>query len=196
MVQRFVNRLNKPIIYIILCALVFFLVLIPDFTKAPIGPNAFKNHANGNQLIDTILNYSPQEAYRLIGSYGANGRAYYVAQSLSLDFIIPVSFMLLIVLLVNQIYSRTIFKKHISKLMLIPFIGLVCDYAENICVISMIARYPGKPHFLTSLSNIFTLSKGLFCTLGITEVFIGLVILVYTNLSKKQFEDGKTKPTE
>ncbi|MDP4143003.1 MAG: hypothetical protein Q8936_00775 [Bacillota bacterium] len=177
MFKNLISVITKPKVYFALWVSVIFLVILPNFTKAPIGPYAFKQHANDMQMIDMVINYSPEEAYRLIAGYGESGRRYYIIQSLTLDLAIPLCLMLLVMASIKLIYRQTFFKNYMHKFMIIPFLGFLCDYSENACVITMIINYPKRLNNLAVISNIFTISKWIFCTLGILIVLVGLIYI-------------------
>lgn len=176
--KKIINFICKPVIYFLLLIIVILIVVIPDFyAKSPIGPYAFKQHANNLPLIDMVTNYSPQYAYKLIGGYGQGGRNYYIFESLTMDVVIPLVMLLFIIASINLIYKQTKLKKHIYKFAIIPFVGFLSDYAENACVITMILNYPEKIKNLAVISNIFTLVKGAFDFMGILIVLLGIIYI-------------------
>lgn len=178
--KKLINLFTKPIAYGMLIIMVILFVIIPDFyPHSPIGPYAFRQHANNKPLLDMAVNYSPQYAYSLIGDYGHNGRAYYVSQSLTLDLLIPLLMFLLIGSSLYFICRNNRLKLHVYQFMLIPFLGMLFDYLENIAVIAMISNYPKQIMYLPVIANAFSLAKGLFGLLGIVltlALFVAVLI--------------------
>ncbi|MCX8129458.1 MAG: hypothetical protein N3I35_05080 [Clostridia bacterium] len=183
--KKLIDFISKPAAYAVLAALVIFLVIIPDFTQAPIGPNAFKEHAGGNPLIDMQLNYSTEEVYKLIEAYGEDGRNYYIKMIFALDFIIPLGFMMFILATMNLILRKAKLENYMNRLAVIPFAGCISDYMENICTTAMVMKYPLRLNGIAAVSNIFSLSKMLFCTAGVLAVFAAMVYLFFNKYRKK-----------
>jgi hypothetical protein len=188
--KKFINWISKPRVFFFLFLIILLILVIPDFIPAPIGPYAFKQHANGYPLIDTLVNYSPYKLYELLQGYGQIGRNYYILCSLTLDLIIPMSLMLFVIASFNLISRNTRISRFMYKLMAIPLLGLLFDYAENLSIITMILKYPEKLYSLATIANVFTLLKGLFVFAGILIALFGLLIKSGI-LIKKYFKGGK-----
>lgn len=179
-----VNLFCKPKCYAFLTILLLLLLVLPDFLPLPYGPYAFQKHANGFRMIDMLIHYSPDEAYRLIAGYGEAGRSYYIAQSLTLDLLIPFSLMLFFCASFMKMFKQTYMSKFIKWFMLIAAAGFVCDYAENACVITMIVNYPARLNAAAVFCNIFSLAKDVFCTFNLLVFLFGMIFLCGRCLKK------------
>ncbi len=137
------------------------------------------------QTLDTLSSYSPQEAYRLLGSYGDQGRQQYLVTELTLDVLYPLSTALFFCLL--TLYSfRQGFPNHpwTRWLVLIPLAELAVDFLENACVVFMLVRFPTEMPFLAAVSNVFTTLK-FALTLPELAFVVGLVAWILRSLRRR-----------
>ncbi|HVM70690.1 MAG TPA: hypothetical protein VMT91_02945 [Anaerolineales bacterium] len=112
------------------------------------------------QTLDTLTSYSPAQAYKLIASYGDQGRHYYAVIECSLDLVYPFISALLFSLLTIFAFRRGFpGQQWMQWLALLPFAVMASDYMENICVVTMLLVYPRQLETLASLSNFFTRAK-------------------------------------
>ncbi len=137
------------------------------------------------QTLDTLGSYSPQEAYRLLASYGDQGRQQYLVTELTLDVLYPLSTALFFGLL--TLYSfRQGFPDHpwTRWLVLIPLAELAVDFLENASIVVMLARYPAEMPLLAAASNVFTTLK-FALTLPELAFVVGLVAWLIRSLRRR-----------
>lgn len=109
-----------------------------------------------------LLGYTPDEAHDLLRAYGDSGRRVYAIIALTLDLVYPVTYSLFMSLvLVRGSRNRPALASFLRPFALVPFIGMLADYSENISVLAMIARYSDTEPSTTlaTVANIFTLTK-------------------------------------
>lgn len=148
--------------------ILLFLFLLANFVLIPAVYPAF-------ETLDIKTSYTPEQAYQLISSYGEQGRQHYLIVELTLDVLYPLVSALLFSLAILYTFQRAFPGKPGSqKLALLPFGILVADYAENICVVIMLLRYPQELPLLAQVSNIFTFLKFALTPFELL-VFVGLV---------------------
>ncbi len=112
------------------------------------------------QTLDTLPSYTPQEAYRLISSYGEQGRQQYLLTELTVDLIYPLCTAALFALLILYSFQRGMPAQAWTRwLCLIPLLELLFDYLENASVIVMLARYPVEMPAIAAAANVFTVLK-------------------------------------
>ncbi len=127
------------------------------------------------QTLDLLPSYSPVEAYRLIDSYGAQGRQQYAIIELTLDLAYPFLLGLLFSLLALFAFERAFpAPSWTHKLALLPFLVMLADYLENACVTILLIAFPRELPTLAALSNIFTVTKQVLTPLELVFI-IGLI---------------------
>ena len=127
------------------------------------------------QTLDTLSSYTPDKAFQLISSYGEQGRQYYAVIEVTLDLVYPLVTALMFSLIVFYTFKRA-FPSHswTLYLSLAPYIALVADYLENVCIVSMLLMYPRESALLAQISNFFTIVKFSFAPLQLLFV-VGLI---------------------
>ncbi len=154
------------------------LFLLFNFVLIPVLYPKFKT-------LDTLTSYTPQEAYRLLASYGDQGRQQYLLAEVTLDLVYPLSTALFFGLL--TLYSfRQGFPDHpwTRWLVLIPLAELAVDFLENACVVVMLVRFPTEMPFLAAVSNVFTTLK-FALTLPELVFVVGLVAWLMRSLRRR-----------
>ena len=107
------------------------------------------------QTLDTLSSYTPQEAYRLIDSYGEEGRQAYAKAELTLDLVYPLISALLFSLAILYTFQRGLPQAAwLHKMALLPFGVLLSDYIENACVLTMLWSYPRVMFNVALVSNL------------------------------------------
>ena len=127
------------------------------------------------QTLDTLSSYTPDKAFQLISSYGEQGRQYYAVIEVTLDLVYPLVTALMFSLIIFYTFKRA-FPSHswTLHLSLAPYIALVADYLENVCIVSMLLMYPRESALLAQISNFFTIVKFSFAPLQLLFV-VGLI---------------------
>lgn len=116
------------------------------------------------RIADTKLWYSSEKVYALLESYTDDEKQQYRKGMIALDFIYPLVYGLLLLLLLQRTKAPVIF-------FLFPLSAMLFDYLENSFILVMLTLLPQKLAILGSLSGIFTLTKWL-------SVFITACIIV------------------
>jgi len=138
---------GRNILALLIIFLLFDLVIIPVFYP-------------GFPTLDTLPLYTPDEAYRYLSSYGAQGRQQYLLVELTLDLVYPLTTALLFSLLILYSFRRG-FADHpwTRWLALIPLAELLVDYLENVCAVVMLLGYPARMAGVAAVASIFTVPK-------------------------------------
>ena len=130
--------------------------------------------------------YSYQHALSLLEELGDAGRLIYLSRQLPLDFIYPGLFAFSYTLLLIWLFSKSV--KDTSRvfyLAIIPALGGVFDYLENIFIIRMITYFPDLSTGLVQVASIFTLLKSIFTTIFFLVLFAGFAALLFTKTKAK-----------
>ena len=134
------------------------------------------NDQIGTKTFDLqTLGYSVSVAESIVNNLNDETTALYLFPQLTLlDVLYP---LLLALFLSSLLFRLSKITKTTSKvtsiLLVVPFLAMIFDYAENICVILMITQSVGISEKLVLLSSSFTVLKGVLTTIA------WIVILVY-----------------
>jgi len=150
------------------------------------------------ETLDVQSSYSPERAYQLIGSYGEEGRQYYVLIELTLDIVYPLISALFFSSLMIYLFRRTFpLDSFCQKLPLLGPIVMVVDYLENTGIVVMLLSYPRRLDVLAQVANAFTVAKFALSYLELILILIGLLgwlgKIVYTRVGKRTALMGSKK---
>ncbi|MBS1509122.1 MAG: hypothetical protein JSS79_20960 [Bacteroidetes bacterium] len=136
-------------------------------------------YAQGMKLPDMMpTGYSPEYMVTLLGTLGEPGRNAYLFHQLPLDMIYPflfgVSYSLIMAYFLLRLGKADGYSFYLSYL---PIFAGLCDYIENIGIISMLQTYPGDLRLLAIVTNVFSVLKSMTTT--IYFVILILVVLAF-----------------
>jgi hypothetical protein len=138
-----------------------------------IGVGQTMNGSNGSiQLLDTMLNYSQEEAYAQIRAYGENGRTICVFSTLILDSLFPILYgaflSLILVFLLQETKYRT--------LILMPLLVIFADYIENTHIAFLLINFPEQLPNVVYWGNLMTLIKWTLIGLVLMTISFGFFL--------------------
>jgi hypothetical protein len=136
---------------------------------------------------DTSFYYSSQRLYEMAESYGLEGRQSYIQARFTFDLVWPLAYTLFLLLSISWIIKGLNLKAHPwRRLNLVPLIGLVFDYLENIFASIIMARYPAKTIVISSIAGIFTSLKWIFIGGSFVILVGGLIWLILRKLTSSR----------
>ena len=140
-----------------------------------IGAEYVRLVSAGTPMLDTFFFYTPDRAYELLTAMGAAGRDAYLTANL-FDFFFPLTYTLFFVISMGMTYTF-IYKAEDKRnlLMLLPFLAMLADYGENICVRLMLLNFPTP---LTSVA----LAASLFTPLKFTLIVATALLILQGNM--------------
>jgi len=164
---------------VILTMAVYLLMLLYTIPKV-------ESFAPGIALFDlSPAGYSYQHASSLLKSLGEEGRSVYLNQQLPVDFIYPGLFAISYSLLLVWLFAKSF--KPDSKLFylaIVPALGGLFDYLENVCIVMMIKSFPDLSQELVIVASTFSILKSVFTTAFFLLLFIGFIAFL-VNLIKR-----------
>ena len=134
------------------------------------------NDQIGTKVFDLqTLGYSVSVAESIVENLNNETTSLYLFPQLTLlDLLYPILLALFLSSILFRLFSITETKSKIASILLvIPFMAMLFDYAENICVILMISKSLELTKTLVLLSSSFTILKGVFTSIT------WITILVY-----------------
>ncbi len=177
MVENFSQRLHKiSSSRVALAALLVFLL----FTVLVL-PRMGSNPASGGEarIPDTSLFYTPQDLYAMADAYGQAGRQAYIQARFTFDVIWPLIYTAFLASSLGWL-ARRVFKPGSRWMLanLLPVLGMLLDFAENMSTSLVMARYPALTPMAAYIAPWFTLSKWLVlgACFGVLVVFGGMAI--------------------
>ena len=170
----FLNRISnwKTLIGLIILYFIFAGILLNNAEKKI---NALAGKKVG--VIDLTVGYDPKQTLQMVEDYGDDARAYYKQAELTLDTPYPLIYTFMFAVIITMIYRRLL-GRPVQYLNLVPFAALVFDYAENICVISLLSHYPEQSMTMATLCEIFKLLKFFMFGVILLIILVGLAKLV------------------
>ena len=134
------------------------------------------NDQIGTKVFDLqTLGYCVSVAESIVENLNNETTSLYLFPQLTLlDLLYPILLALFLSSILFRLFSITETKSKIASILLvIPFVAMLFDYAENICVILMISKSLELTKTLVLLSSSFTILKGIFTSIT------WITILVY-----------------
>lgn len=169
--------------------LLFFLFIV-SFTMMNgdiIGEKKMMEYSNGIGILDKEFNYTPEKAYDILDSQGEQGREMYKDLIIYQDFLFPIIYTLFWLSLITYLFSKWFKNEKIIKLIsLIPLLGGVFDWLENISILNMLINYPSKAYNLAALANTFTTIKTTIFMINIIIVIIGFIGMLLNAMHMKK----------
>lgn len=154
--------------WVVLIALVTFLL----FTALvlPRQASAAERSAGGAGSPDMSFSYSAQDLYRMAEAYGEQGRTAYVRARFTFDLIWPLVYTFFLATAISWLF-RGASTALLHRLNLVPVLGALFDYLENISTSLVMLRYPQPTAFVDQLAPFLTLVKWIL-------VFSSFVVLL------------------
>ena len=160
--------------------LLFVLTMAVYLLMLQVTIPRLQSYAPDTALFDlSPTGYSHPHAMTLLESLGHDGRSAYLFPQLALDFVYPGLFAICFSLMLIWIYSKRI--RPDSKLLylaMLPALGGLFDYVENILIIQMITTFPDVTKGLVSAASSSTVLKSAFSTASFLLLILGFAFLL------------------
>jgi hypothetical protein len=142
------------------CLVIFLLFSILVLPSQMAKVDAFGEDVGSPDL---SLFYSPQDLYNMAEAYGEEGREAYIQARFTFDLIFPILYTLFLTMAISWLFIRGVSPYSWLRITnIVPVIGMVFDYLENISASLVIGHYPAQTAIIDSLAPIFTLLKWVF----------------------------------
>ena len=153
--------------------LLFSLLVLPGQTQ---GANAY---SEGVGSPDLSFFYTAQNLYDMAEAYGEAGRQSYIQARFTFDLIWPIMYALFLTTSISWLFIRGISPYSWFRITnIVPILGMVFDYLENISTSIVMGRYPNQTAGLDSLASIFTLLKWVFIAGSLVLLVSGAVLAI------------------
>ena len=125
------------------------------------------------------LGFDFEYAKLLLLSLGTEGRQVYLTRQLPIDMIYPLLFAISGGLLLYYLFKKAApTRPRFLLLSLVPILAGLCDYLENIGIISMLRSFPDLSTGTVCFTSTFTIGKSGLTTLFWLLMLIGLIMVL------------------
>jgi hypothetical protein len=161
------QRVSWRVVLILAAALVLMSVVIFTFGWAP-----RLEAISGEPLLDTIFAYSADDLYRILGTYGPEGRVLYRQYLIWVDLLYGtlagVTFAAILLALSKSVDRLGGLLRTAA---LIPILMMVLDYLEDGLLLLLLTRFPEIVIGLASMASLAT-------SLKLITVYLSLILMV------------------
>jgi hypothetical protein len=167
--------------------ILIFLLLMYAIFPAYFLKNAEEkiNQLAGKKIgvIDLTIGFNPQKTLQMVADYGDEARTYYAQTEMTTDIIYPIIYALLFSVILSLLYRNKAYKPF-YWVNLLPFIALIFDYLENVCIVSLLQNYPSQSLMVANFCEVFKLLKWVSFGFAIVFIFYGLIRLLIEKIRK------------
>jgi hypothetical protein len=131
---------------------------------------------------DTTIFYTPDELFSIADEYGTAGRKAYIRTRWTFDLIYPLVYVVFLTTGISWFYKITQANENLWQVLnLLPVLGGIFDYLENISTSLVMAAFPKRVLFLALSAPGFTLLKWI----SIGGAFLIYFVLLFWAIGKK-----------
>ena len=178
-ISDFILRISN--IWTVLIATAIFALFIAVIL--PQQAAASETYSEGVGSVDTSFFFTPDEVYDIAEAYGEAGRRAYITARLTFDVVWPLAYAFFLGTLISIIFKRAFpLESRWQLLNLVPVLGLIFDYGENISISIIMAAFPLRLDWLAWLTTGFTMLKWTFISAAFVVPLIGLVAWIVRRL--------------
>ncbi|HET91194.1 MAG TPA: hypothetical protein ENN99_10725 [Chloroflexi bacterium] len=135
---------------------------------------------------DTSFYYSVDDLYRMARVYGEQGRAAYVRARFTFDVIWPLIYTAFLGTAISWIYARVCaVGSRWRRANLIPVLGALFDYLENLSASIVMARYPQQTVVVDRLTPVFTMVKWVFVSGSFAVLLLGVIVGIWSWVKRR-----------
>lgn len=169
----FVAQSYRPQRLVFLFVMMIFIVCFYAIACLYIGVGQPLNEKGEMvQLLDTIFNYSQEQAYQHLAAYTEQGRAVYLFSVLFLDTLFPLAYGIFLALLLAFLLEKTSFR----IITLLPLLLILVDYIENSHIALLLINYPEQMPQVAYTGSLFTSAKWILIGILLLSVSLGCYI--------------------
>ena len=162
----------------VLVFILFTILVLPGQTG-----NSSESEQVGSP--DLSMYYSAGDLYEMAEGYGQSGRDAYVYARFTFDLVWPLVYTFFLLTAISWIYQRVIPGDSRWRLInLLPVLGMLGDYLENISTSIVMWRYPQLTPVVDWMAGIFTFTKWLLISGSFIALLVGIVLLGWQFIRK------------
>lgn len=175
-ISNFFYRISTG--WVVLASLMVFLLFI--IFALPSQSSGGDQISGEPKIPDLSFYYSADDLYRIAQELGDTGRADYIYARFTFDLVWPLVYAAFLVTSISWIFGRRLSIQGTARFVnLVPFLGMVFDYLENISTSLVMLRFPSNTPLVASLAGLFTLSKWLLIAASFVLLVFGAVVTAW-----------------
>ena len=179
----------------ILAALAGFFLFGFLVNSRPFGAAELMAITGGVGLLDMQVLYTPEQAYAHLAAMGEAGRAFDLTRIVPLDMFVPFFAALAFSLVITWLLHRWLPQKsRWHRLNVVPVIGGICDYLENIGIVVMLLAWPAALPDIARFTMTATVFKFALYALAFTIIFCALAGWVVTGIRARCRRGADNRP--
>jgi hypothetical protein len=180
--KRLSDRLYQVINGRVALAATAILLLFVAFVL-PVQSARMEASANSGGSPDTSLFYSTADLYTMAETHGPEGRPGYVQTTFTFDLAFPLVYTFFFISVISWVYKRICTPgSRVLLLNLVPILGMLFDYLENLGASMVMLRYPAHTAVVDVLTPVFSLIKWVFTGGSFLILMAGMVWVVVSRL--------------
>ena len=176
--------------WVALAALVLFLLF--SALVLPRQAARAEEDTGGTRSPDMSFYYSAGDLYQMAEIYGQQGRAAYVTARFTFDLIWPLVYASFLTTAISWLYEKSFTPGGWQqRANLVPVLGAVFDYLENLSTSVVMLRYPDQTAVVDNLAPVFTLLKWALIGGSFVLLLIGVITAVWRWGRIRHLTDGR-----
>ncbi|MCS6802237.1 MAG: hypothetical protein RMM58_12505 [Chloroflexota bacterium] len=155
MVHRIQRGATGRRVVVAFCMLLVFSTMILPWAAARLAA-----YSGGGPSIALNFGFTPADAFAALEALGPDGRTFYLLFLVTGDVIWPIVYALFLGTLLAWLFARGFpSASPAQRAILLPFLALAADYAENVGIIAMILAYPARLDGIAQITSMFQMIK-------------------------------------
>jgi hypothetical protein len=179
-VSSYVSLISRPRVAIF----TFFIFIITIALILPSQSANLREEIGDNPTPDLSTFYTVEELYNWAELYGESGRISYIRTRFTFDIIWPIIYTGFLVSSIGSVTHGRYSESTAKKLVLIPVLGLLFDYLENISTSIIMWRYPIRTPIIDYAATLFTPLKWMFLGSSFLILLICMLNIFYQFLKQ------------
>jgi hypothetical protein len=168
--------------------LIYFIILLIVWAIAMYNPFMLEmNKHTKLPLLDITTNYSPEQAYNYMDELGGDGRTAYMHFLFFIDTAFPISYSILVFLILSFFMQRISKKENpLYLLRFSPFMLGLLDLMQNVVELILLFNYPDRLLKTAQACSIITTVKMNTGLLVLIIIIIAVIINIIRFFNKKK----------
>jgi hypothetical protein len=120
---------------------------------------------------------STDTLFAQVDALGAAGRSQHRIGVLTLDTLIPLTYGAALFLAARFYLDRLGAPAALRALRWLPVVAMLCDFAENACIVALLGAHPDRPVAVASALLVFSWTKWLLLASTVVGILAGWILL-------------------
>ncbi|MBE0450104.1 MAG: hypothetical protein IBX70_04570 [Clostridia bacterium] len=135
-----------------------------------------------NESPDTSFFYQSEKIFDMAEAYGESGRDFYILIRWTFDVVWPIVYGSFLYVMIRWIQTSL----RLNRLTLIPIVGVVFDFIENICATLIFWAYPSRLEWIAKIIPYITMFKWIAIGISFMVLIVGIVLIKVGKKSAKE----------